>query len=151
MTKKKYNIIRHIDNEWLNVEEAEKIYNAKFVGEFCLKNTQGGWANFPVSVFYQEEPPEPEFSNYFGLYYCPIREGVMITDAKVVAEKSFAGVVLKNGVDIIYSRYRHDYVTGSEGEMIDGGRDYLRCRVPPPAYNVSLQIIDGEIEVINDK
>ena len=75
----------------------------------------------------------------------------MITDALGATEKPFAGVLLKNGKDIIYSRYRHDYVTGADGEMIDGGRDYLRCNLPPPAQIVKLQIIDGEIEVIDDK
>ena len=34
----------------------EKHYEATYVCESCVKNRVGGWANQPVSIFYQADP-----------------------------------------------------------------------------------------------
>jgi len=89
-----------------NISKVEDLYQAKYVGQFCLKTRGGAWADAEVSVFYTSAPSKPEYSNYFALF---VQDGkVMISDARDVTEGTFTGVVADNG-DIVYSRYLHDF------------------------------------------
>jgi hypothetical protein len=102
----------------------EDKYNAKFVGVFCIKNGDN-WRNAPSAIFYQETPPQPEYSNYFAVSYS--EHQLVISDGKSFNSNPIFGVVANDG-QVIYSAYRHDYVESDDGSvMIDGGRDYLRC------------------------
>lgn len=129
----------HHDSGFLNIEAVEEMKKAKYVGEFCLKAKDGGYANFPVAVFYQAEK-YPGASNYFGLFICPIRNTLLITDAIGVTEETYSGV-LNNSGEVLYSAFRHDYQTHGD-LMCDGGRDYLRCSIHPV---VQFRIVDGEL------
>jgi hypothetical protein len=81
--------------------------------------------NIPVDVFYRETP-HPEFENwYFGLYPSPMGNGILITNADSVENLALA-CVRDSKDDLHYSRYRHDCVTLDNGNMIDGGRAYVR-------------------------
>lgn len=102
------------------IAKVEKLYNAKYVFESCLKTRDGNWCNMPVAIFYTEKA-HPEGSNYFGLYRTDFGD-VMITNGISATEPFDA---LKVGEDIIYSRYRHDY-REYNGAMVDGGRDYFK-------------------------
>lgn len=78
----------------------------------------------PADVFYRETP-HPEFGNrYFGLYYHPDGQ-VMITNADGVEEFEF-GLVENDDGDLEYSRSHHDYKQFENGNIIDGGRTYIR-------------------------
>jgi hypothetical protein len=101
----------------------EEKYNAKYVFETCLRARDGGWANFPAAVFYQEEA-YPGGSNYFALYLG--EDGQMyITDAgPSIIDEEFTG--LESEGEVVYSRYRHDYRASKNGAFVDGGRDYFR-------------------------
>jgi hypothetical protein len=113
--------------EFLKPEHYKAIedkHNAKFVGVFCIKNGEN-WRNALSAIFYQETPPQPEYSNYFAVSLQG--NGLVISDGSSFNSSPILGVVADDG-QIIYSAYRHDYVESDDGSvMVDGGRDYLRC------------------------
>lgn len=81
-------------------------------------------SDMPVDVFFRETP-HPEFGNrYFGLFYDHSGR-VMITNADRVEEFEF-GMVENDSGDLEYSRSHHDYKRFENGNMIDGGRQYIR-------------------------
>lgn len=100
-----------------------------------------GGQEFAVDVFYRETP-HPEFGNrYFGVYRNHFAAGsqIMITNADIIEELDFGMVKDSNG-DLHYSAHRHDYKVVDNGNMIDGGRAYVRtnCSVH------NFQIVNGE-------
>ena len=84
-----------------------------------------------MDIFYRDTP-HPEFGNrYFGLYWSTASGKVMIANADKIEDFEFALVEDENG-DLQYSRHRWDYLSFSNGNMIDGGRAYTRssgCKV----------------------
>lgn len=99
-------------------------------------------SDVPVDVFFRSTP-HPEFNNrYFGLYYDNIRESVYICDADIVEDFEFGMITDKDG-DKWYSQSHHDCLF-IDGNMIDGGRQYIRSTGPVEVYKVK----DGEM--IND-
>lgn len=105
------------------VKKIEEMRNATYMGYWCGKTKEGGWAERPLDVFYQPDPDvEKGHTNYFGLI---VKGGqVLITDASSCFSEPMSGV-LEN--DTIYvSRYRHDFVQTPGGKIIDGGRDYTK-------------------------
>lgn len=121
-----------------DIPKVEEKRNARYVGQFCLKDINGNWANHVADVFWQETPPNPEYSNYFALF---VRNGtVYVTSGASAVEGELVAVQAEDG-EIIYSRYRHDFRQSKDGTVwIDGGRDYTRTGSP----TFSLKIIDGE-------
>ena len=105
------------------VKKIEEMRDAKYMGYWCGKTKDGGWAERPLDVFYQANPDvEAGHGHYFGL----IVKGdqVLITGADSCFSEPMVGIVEN---DVVYvSRYRHDYVKTPAGRMIDGGRDYVR-------------------------
>src|SRR4051812_31729816 len=85
---------------------------AHFMGMFPV-----GGMNMKCYCFFQKEA-HPRGSNYFGLYFHPLREVWMIINAGDIEGKKFCGIE-KDG-RIIYSRFRHDYQTMGDS-MVDGG------------------------------
>ena len=95
-------------------------------------------SDMPVDIFYRETP-HPEFGNrYFGLFYDPA-ERVMITNADLVEEFEF-GMVENDVGDLEYSQSHHDYKQFENGNMIDGGRQYIRSSLGCDVYRIK----DGE-------
>ena len=79
-----------------------------------------------MDIFYRETP-HPEFGNrYFGIYDTFAGGGVFICNADKIEELEF-GLVEDDGGDLVYSSHRHDYKQFSNGNMIDGGRAYIKC------------------------
>ena len=111
----------------------------------------------PVAIFYQDEP-HPEGSNYFGIYFDPLRESYMITDGISAVtyqsgEREGEPVIYSCGLneetkEAIYSAYRHDYQTHNGVIMMDGGRDY--CRGNLSQGLLRFKIVDGELEIVVD-
>jgi len=142
----------HNESSWLKpdgITKVEQMYNAKYVFESCLKTRFGGWSEFPVAIFYTEQP-HPEGSNYFGLFRNDF--GQLTIANGISALEEFVG--LQIGEDIIYSRYRHDYRTLNEDEdesagFIDGGRDYVRSN-PEVGKLVTLKVNKDKLEVVSD-
>lgn len=84
-----------------------------------------------MDIFYRETP-HPEFGNrYFGLFRSFFTDNLMITNADRVEELEF-GLVEDDDGNLQYSAHRHDYKCFKNGNMIDGGRAYLKtsnCKV----------------------
>jgi len=109
-----------------NTEEVEKKYGDKDgVGVQYVCTTDLKASDVPVDVFYRETP-HPEFGNsYFGLYYDHYRDCVMICNADIVEDLAF-GMVENDAGELEYSQSHHDYKRFENGNMIDGGRVYIR-------------------------
>lgn len=96
----------------------EESTNTKHVGFYDI----GGGKE--MEVFWQENPRvDLGHSNYLGVFVK--HDGtVWFTNAKTVADQSYPA--LKEGDEVIASRYRHEFVQNSRGHFIDGGLDYVR-------------------------
>lgn len=137
-------------NQWINkgsqvthidIGKAEAKYNAEYVADLCLKDRFGNWGEEPAAVFWQETPPNPTYSNYFGLYV--VSRNLIITSAHSAADGFWEGAQAENG-EIIFSRFRHDNrVSADRTAMVDGGRDYFRFR----GKAVRLRISGPDFEV----
>lgn len=127
------------DDAQFKIDAVEEKYNAHFVGQFCLKTKDGGWANSPADVYWQEKPPVEGYSNYFALLYQG--SSVYITSGASAVENPISAV--ESGGEIIYSRYRHDFRRTKDGiAIIDGGRDYTKRM--GGGRDLLLKVVDGE-------
>ena len=78
-----------------------------------------------MDIFFRETP-HPEFGNrYFGLYRNAMSGNLMITNADQIESVEF-GLVEDDTGDLQYSAHRHDYKLFENGNMIDGGRAYIK-------------------------
>jgi len=92
-------------------------------------------SDVPVDVYYRNTP-HPEFGNrYFGLYYDSYRDATMITNADIVETFEF-GLVENDNQELEYSQFHHDYKRFENGNMIDGGRVYIRSTNSADVYRV---------------
>lgn len=83
-----------------------------------------------MDIFYRDTP-HPEFGNrYFGLYNNPFTGSLMITNADKIEQAEF-GLVEDDDGNLKYSAHRHDYKSFKNGNMIDGGRAYIRSGPHP--------------------
>ena len=126
------------------IDLVEEKFNVKYVLESCLKDKNGNWVNFPIAIFYSEEP-HPQGSNYMGAYF---QDGYMyVTDALSGVEDVIYNGIECNG-EVTYSRYRHDYRGNGCGAFIDGGRDYLRYGGDGPINLVSFKVVKDKLEIL---
>lgn len=89
----------------------------------CTTDLQS--SDVPVDVFYRATP-HPKFGNrYFGIFLHPIEKSTMICNADMVEGLSFGMVKNDDGL-LEYSQSHHDYKMFKNGNMIDGGREYIR-------------------------
>tara|TARA_B110000503_G_C7107521_1_gene396594 strand:- start:45 stop:470 length:426 start_codon:yes stop_codon:yes gene_type:complete len=101
-----------------------------------------------MDIFYSDTP-HPEFGNrYFGIYRNYVMsDGLMITNADRIEKQEF-GLVEDDGGNLQYSAHRHDYKQFANGNMIDGGRSYIRSS-GCPVYRYVVR--DGEMVLTNPK
>lgn len=130
-----------------SIEKVEAKYNAKFVGQFCLKTVSGSWGESPADIYYVQNPDRSlGHSNYFGLI--TQRGGVYITRGDAAVAENITAIVADDG-EILYSKFRHDYnVSKDKSVWIDGGRDYTRSG---GEKFVTLKIVDGEFYQLEDE
>lgn len=106
-----------------NTQKVEELYSKKDgvpVKYVCTTEFANG---IIADVFYRETP-HPKFGNkYFAILFRD--ETPYISNADKVENLTF-GMVQNDDGDWEYSRSRHDYKTFKNGNMIDGGRDYIR-------------------------
>jgi outer membrane protein assembly factor BamB len=87
----------------------------------------------PEDIYYRDTP-HPTFGNkYFSLRV--YGDNVYIANADKIEEKTF-GCVEDDDGNLQYSQFRHEYKTFNNGNMIDGGREYIRSNVIPKIYFV---------------
>jgi hypothetical protein len=109
-----------------NVTDIEARRKCKFVGEFCVKDQRGNWTEEPLAIFWQEIPPVPGYSHYFAVRISHFDNQVYISSGASVEGLRMTGIVADNG-EVIYSRYRHDFVYSTDRTVfVDGGRDYVK-------------------------
>ena len=105
-----------------NISQAEKLYSEKDgvpVKHVCTTEFHDAIAD----VFYRETP-HPKFGNkYFALLFRD--DKLYIANADQIEDLTF-GMVENDEGNLEYSQYRHDYKSFKNGNMIDGGRDYIR-------------------------
>lgn len=89
---------------------------------------------FTADVFYQN-PAHPEFGNhYFGIYQRGTNTYICNADQ---VEDYMIGMVENDDGDLVYSSNTHDFKMFDNGNMIDGGRDYLRCAGEVQYYKIA--------------
>jgi len=98
-----------------------------------------------MDIFYRETP-HPEFGNrYFGLYRNAMSGNLMIANADRIESVEF-GLVEDDTGDLQYSAHRHDYKRFENGNMIDGGRAYIRCAANEVKHYVVRNGVMVEVE-----
>lgn len=131
----------------IDIKKIEEKYSATYLGDFQIKNMQNKWADTPVAVFYQPNPPSG-YSNYFGII-SEFGIGKMknyIVNASSAFSEPINAILADNG-EVIYSCHRHDYVESMDGTaMVDGGKDYFRYFGKPVQI-----IIDNDILKVKDE
>jgi hypothetical protein len=126
----------------LKIESVERLYKAKYLGPWSVKDKNGDWSLHPVEVFYQPELQDPSHSHYFGVYLGPEGHAYICNAASAFSENIDA--VISDDGEIIFSGYRHDYRKSKDGTaFIDGGRDYIRTN----RKTISLTMVNGELIV----
>jgi hypothetical protein len=79
----------------------------------------------PVDIFYRDTP-HPKFGNrYFGIGVNHEDGSYVIFNADAIERYTF-GMVEDNDGHLQYSQSHHDYKSFDNGNMIDGGREYIR-------------------------
>ena len=104
-------------------------------------------SDVPVDVYYRETP-HPQFGNrYFGLYFDHFRGHMMICNADVIESDDFRfGMVVGDDNKLHYSQSHHDYKMFENGNMIDGGRVYIRSTTKGIGY---YRVVNGELKEIS--
>jgi len=98
-----------------------------------------------IDIFYRETP-HPEFGNrYFGLF--ALSGNLMITNADKIEQAEF-GLIEDDDGNLQYSAHRHDYKRFKNGNMIDGGRAYIRSSMCEVKHYV---VCNGEMTEKNDE
>lgn len=113
----------------INIKKVEEHYDAKFIGDFCLKTVREGWSETPLAIFYANNPDVSQgHTHYFGVF---VRDGLLyITKGDSAFEEPITGIIADNG-EVVFSRYRHDFTYSTDQSVwIDGGRDYCRSSIP---------------------
>ncbi len=105
-----------------NTSKVEELYSQKDgvpVNHVCTTE----FGDVIADIFYRSTP-HPEFGNrYFAVLF---RNDVpYIANADEVENLTF-GMVQNDEGNLEYSQSRHDYKSFQNGNMIDGGRDYIR-------------------------
>ena len=91
---------------------------------------------------YYRDTPHPELGNkYFGIYYHHLSGNPMITNADKIEQAEF-GLVDDDDGNLQYSAHRHDYKQFENGNMIDGGRSYIKSSMCPVHMHV---VRDGKM------
>lgn len=119
----------------------EKIFNAKYLGYWAIKDKKDQWSEIPVDVFYQPNPDKSKgHSEYFGIFV----EGnqFFLCNAKSAFDGPILGVLSDDG-EVLVSRFRHDYVS-KEMIFTDGGRDYFRHS---KSKVIEIKVNNGEYEL----
>ncbi len=119
-----------------NTETVIKHYSQKDgVNISYVCTTDFNRSDAPVDIFYRETP-HPEFGNkYFGIGVDREDGSYVIFNADKVEDFAF-GMVEDDDGNLQYSEYHHRCKFFENGNMIDGGRQYVRSSINPKIYMV---------------
>ncbi len=109
---------------------------------YVCTSALGGEAQ-AIDIFYRDTP-HPKFGNcYFGLYHNAMSGKLTITNADRIESVEF-GLIEDDDGNLHYSAHRHDYKMFDNGNMIDGGRSYVKSGMHPVHIYV---VRDGKMVV----
>jgi hypothetical protein len=92
--------------------------------KYVCTSAPNEYATYAADIFYRETP-HPEFGNhYFGLYLNDDNK-ITINNADTIEDLVFHCIEDEKG-NLHYSAHRWDYKTLDNGNMIDGGRSYIK-------------------------
>jgi hypothetical protein len=100
-----------------------------------------------MDIFYRHTPHPKTGNRYFGLFRAIRKEGLhiknnlMTTNADKIEKQEF-GLIEDDAGNLQYSSHRHDYKMFENGNMIDGGRAYIKSNGCPVHIYV---VRDGEM------
>ena len=116
-------MIKH--NPILNIDKAIKHYEQKDgVAIIYCCTSELSISDMVFDIFYRESP-HPQFGNhYFGLRVNHTGD-IYINNADAIENFTFSMIKDSKG-NYHYSRSHHDFVQ-VDRNMIDGGRQYVRC------------------------
>jgi hypothetical protein len=104
------------------IQQAEKVYSEK--DGVSVKHVCSTEFNDVIADIFYRETPHPKFGNkYFCLFFRG--DDLYVGNADSVENLAFGMVENDNG-ELEYSQSLHDYKSFKNGNMIDGGRDYIR-------------------------
>lgn len=127
-----------------NREQIAKIEDLKRARYVCATERD----DKTIEIFYSEDK-HPAGSRYFGLYFSSLDNQLYITNGAFVENQEITAVIADDG-EIVYSRFRHDYRSSSDGSVfIDGGRSYTRSSLVDKSRYVTLIVKDGVLQVKN--
>lgn len=95
-----------------------------------------------VDYYYRKEP-HPKFGNhYLGISVDDygMRDRVVLSRGDHIEDKTFAMIRDDNGT-LHYSSHVHDYVELDNGNVVDGGRDYIKSTIDTKI--IMMKIKDG--------
>jgi hypothetical protein len=119
------------------IEQVEKVYSEK--DDVPVKHVCSTEFGDAIADIFYRETPHLEFGNrYFAIYF--IGDKLYIANADEVEKLTF-GMVENDEGQLEYSQSRHDYKSFKNGNMIDGGRDYIRSSGNVKVFVVS----DGQM------
>ncbi len=127
--------------------------NAKYLGEFSVKDSRGNWLNTPVMIFYQQEK-HPVGSNYFGVFlknnlFSNELNQLMIVDGISATEHEWNAIVNTKTNEALYSAYRHD-AQGLDKMFIDGGPEYLRGTLDEKFIDIKFKIDKDKLVLVDN-
>jgi len=140
----------------INTEVVEEKYGVKYIGFYDIPaKTKDGkdTEREHIYVFYQANPKvDLGHSNYLGVFEhyvdIDVPPTIYLTNAKSILEAKYPAHRFEDGT-YICTRYRHDYVTGGEGDnfvMLDGGISYARSG--GKGANGYVRIVDDHEEFV---
>lgn len=137
------------DSTWDFIHNLEQHYNVKFVVVTQVKTCDGNWTDGEFYIFYQANPDKQMGHSHYMGYGFDKTGGYVFNALPYV--NSLGGIsAVKNSLtgEVIYSKYRHDYVTmeSDPNIFIDGGRNYTR--MGGSGTPVTLQIVDDELKIV---
>ena len=119
-------MVKVIHNPIFDTLKIEEYYSKKdgVDVKYVCTSAPNEYGTYAADIFYRETP-HPEFGNrYFALYQHNDYQ-IKITNADNIEDLVFTLVEDSKG-DLHYSAHRHDYKVLDNGNMIDGGRSYLK-------------------------
>jgi len=129
----------------LKIEDHYSKKDGVEVKYICTSATNAS-ATYAADVFYRESP-HPEFGNrYFALYLHNDNQ-IMITNADTIEDLVFHCIEDEKG-NLHYSEHRWDSKTLDNGNMIDGGRAYIRTNCTTVKR---YEIVDGKFSEKTDE
>jgi len=114
--------------------------------KYICTSAPNEYGTYAADIFYRETP-HPEFGNHYFALYLHNDNQIMITNADTIEDLVFHCIEDEKG-NLHYSAHRWDYKTLDNGNMIDGGRAYIRTNCTTVKRH---EVVDGKFVEMTDE